>query len=235
MTIQTQYLPEHYVGDGTTADLAFTWRILAKTDIIVLARDADDVVTTLTLDSDFTILDADVNTSSGGTVTLVVPATWDTQDIFIIRDTARTQLVNIEEGSPFPSATVVKVFDRLTMMIQELKYLYRQSLHFSLASTFKDIDVPDPENGTFLGWLDNLLINANIGDMGDEEDVTQDAETFQVTFGSPLANADYQIVSLTANWTTTATWSNKLTTGFLVTFSSPAPASARLVWRVISG
>jgi hypothetical protein len=232
MPIQSQYTPDHYTGDDVEDTFEFTFRILAKVDMIVYTRDEDDVVTILELDSDYTIDDADVNTDDGGSVVLTDPLP-DGTELFLVRDTTRTQLVNIEEGSPFPSATVTKVFDRLTMMIQELKYLYRQALHFSNASTFKDIEVPDPEDGTFLGWLNDLLVNANIGDLGAEVSVTEDEEDYQVTFDSPLANADYQIVSITPSWNTTYSWSDKLTTGFLITFGTPAPADAKLVWRVI--
>lgn len=232
--IQTIYTPEHYTGDGSTAELPFTWRILAKADLIVLAKDpATEEVTTLELDSDYTIDDSDVDTDDGGDVVLDDPAEWEDFEIFLIRHTTRTQLVNIEEGSPFPAATVIKVFDRLTMMIQDLDYRLRQALKFANASTFKDVDVPDPEDGTFLGWQDDVLVNANIGDLGDEVDVDADEETYQVTFDTPLLNADFEVVSLTANWNTTLTWSNKLTTGFLITFGTPAPADAKLTWRVI--
>lgn len=234
MPLQSIYQPEHYTGNGSTANLPFNWRILAKTDVVVKAKNTSGVVTTLVLNTDFTIADADVNTDNGGNVVLTTPATWNTQEIFIIRDTSRTQLVNIESSTPFPAATVTKVFDRLTMMIQEMHYRDRKALRFADSSTFKDINVPDPLNGTFLGWLNSLLANINIGDSRKEETVTLGATTKSVVFDSAQANANYLILGLTTNWATTTEWSNKLTTGFTVTFGTPAPTGAKLVWSVLS-
>lgn len=151
--IQTIYTPEHYVGDGVTAILPFTWRILAKGDLLVLAKHPTTlVITSLVLDTDYTIADADVDVEAGGDVVLMIPATWDTYDIFLVRETAKTQLVHMPEGSPFSTAAVETVLDRLTMMAQELKYLYRQSLHFDVASEAVDVLLADPEGGNLIRY-----------------------------------------------------------------------------------
>ncbi len=151
MPLQTIYLPEHYTSNGSQTDYPFSWRILAKSDLIAITRTTAGLETVLTLDSDYTINDLDVNTPDGGDVLLTVPLPAGVQ-LFLVRDTVKTQLVNIEEGSPFPAATVTKVFDRMTMMIQELIYLYRQTLHFSNASIFKDITLTDPQANRVLAW-----------------------------------------------------------------------------------
>jgi len=230
--IQTQYTPSHYTGNGTLDTYGFSFRILAKSDLLVLTRDADDVVVTLQLDSDYTIDDAYVDVDGGGSVVLTDPLA-DGTELFFIRDTARTQLVNIEEGSPFPTATVIKVFDRLTMMLQELKYLTRKALKFANASTFVDVDVPDPDNGALLSWLNDLLINTNIGDQGEEIDVTAGLGEVDITFATPLADANYQVIAITTNWNTTTNWSDKLTTGFTITFGTVAPTGAKLSYRIL--
>jgi hypothetical protein len=118
--IQSQYAPEVYAGNGSLTAFAFTWRILAKTDVIAITQVvATGVVTIKTLNTDYTIADGDVNTDDGGDVVFGTAPPTGT-NVYIFRDTARTQLVNIEEGSPFPAATVTKVFDRLTIIVQEL-------------------------------------------------------------------------------------------------------------------
>lgn len=232
--IQTIYDPEHYTGNNTVATFAFNWRILAKTDLLVLSRATDGTVTTLVLDTDYTVPTSSVNNPAGGSITLTGGNLATGVQLFIVRATAETQLVHIEEGSPFPTATVEEVFDRLTMMIQELRYLLRQTLHFAQSSTEVDITAPEPSEGTFLGWVSGLLVNGTLlGDKGAEESVTQDATTFDVVFATATADANYQIVSLTTNWATTVEWSAKATTGFTVTFGNPAPANAKLVWRVL--
>lgn len=236
--IQTIYVPEHYTGDGVTAALPFTWRILAKSDVLVLAKHpTTGVVTTLVLDSDYTIANDDVDVDVGGDVVLDTPGDWEDYEIFILRETAKTQLVNLTEESPFPVATVNKVFDRLTMMVQELRYLARKALKFANASTFVDVDVPDPEDNQILAWLGGELVNADVSgttvQIGDEVAVDEEAGFVDVVFATPLSSADYQVVSITTNWNTTADWSNKTVNGFRITFGSQAPASAKAVWRVI--
>lgn len=150
--IQNQYTPEHYTGDGVTANLPFAWRILTKTDLTVYAVSTAGAISTLTLDTDYTIADADVDTEEGGDVVLTVPATWDDYEIFLVRGTSMTQLVHMPEGAPFSTAAVEKVLDRLTMMAQELKYLYRQSIHYPTASAAVDVTLAEPEAGNLIQY-----------------------------------------------------------------------------------
>lgn len=160
MPIQSIYSPDHYSGDDVEDTFEFTFRILAKADLVAYTRDEDDVIAILELDSDYEIDDADVDTDDGGSVVLTDPLP-DGTELFLVRKTTRTQLVNIEEGSPFPAAVVTKVFDRLTMMIQDVDYRLRQALAFSNASTFNDKDAPEPTNGKPLAWLSTALVNTS--------------------------------------------------------------------------
>ena len=163
--ISTIYVPDHYPGDGVEDTFAFSWRILAKTDLVVLTKViATGVVATLVLDTDFTVDDADVDTDDGGVIVLVDPATDlpTGTSIYILRHTARTQLVNLEEGLGFTPALVMKALDRLTMIAQEQDEELSRALKFGQVSSYDDIDVPDPQADKVLGWnataddLDNL-------------------------------------------------------------------------------
>jgi len=158
--IQTDYTPEHYTGTGALTNYAFTWRILRKQDLIAITRDTSDVVVTLTLDTDYTIADSSVNNGAGGEIVLTSPLALNTE-LFLNRETDLTQKVHIEEGSPFPSSVVEEVFDRLTMMLQEARYLYRQSLHFPTSSTVADVTVPEPDTKLLLQWLSSALVNSD--------------------------------------------------------------------------
>jgi hypothetical protein len=233
--ISSQYSPDFYNGDGIEDTFDFTFRILQKSDLLVkVLTVATGVVVTLVLDTDYTIADAWVDADGGGEIVTTDPvATGDR--IFLIRNTARTQLVNLVEGSPFPAATVTKVFDRLTMMIQELYYRNRQALKFRDVSTVKDKDVPDPQDGFFLGWLNQELANLEIDAfvfIGDTEAVSQDAVSFAVVFATPLADTSYDIMNVSFNWLTGWHYQNKTVNGFTIVFGNPAPAGAELVWRV---
>lgn len=206
--IQNTYAPEHYVGDGVTTDLAFAFRILAKSDMYVYAKDSDGVVTTLVLDTDYSIDDADVDTDDGGTVVLTVAATWDTQDIWLIRETARTQLVDLVEFGTFPAEVIEKSFDRLTMISQELWYVYRQTLHYPYQSLRVDPEI-----------------------LGDVADVVETETSVAIVFDTELDDANY-LITATPNWDTTVYKSGVLTTGFTLNFGTAAPASATVDWRV---
>lgn len=160
MSISTIYSPEHFVGDGTQDTYEFSWRILAKTDLVAITKTTLGVVTVLVLDTDYTIADADVNNSAGGEIVLTVDLP-NTVELFLIRATARTQEINIPEGQAFPSSVVNEGFDRLTMMIQEIDYAIRQCLRFPNSSTFVDIEVPEPENSLLLQWSSLILANSD--------------------------------------------------------------------------
>jgi len=149
--LQTDYTIDHYTGTGALTDYAFTWRILQKNDLVAITKDTNDVVTTLTLDTDYTIDNAYVNNSSGGSIVLATALADGTQ-LFLTRQTDLTQLVHLEEGSPMPSSVLEEVFDRLTMITQELKYLFRQTLHFPDSSLSLDVEVADPTAGSLLQW-----------------------------------------------------------------------------------
>lgn len=238
MPISTIYTPDFYDGNGVDTTFVFDWRILAKSDVVVkVLTVATEAVVTLVLDTDYTIADEWVDNEDGGEIDLTLPLATGKR-IWLIRETAKTQLVNLLEGSPFPAATVTKVFDRLTMMIQELKYLSRMALKFRAVSTFVDVDVPDPQEALFLSWINNLLVNRAMVEetdestVGAEETITLNATTFAVVFGTPADNTNYQILSVGPNWLTSWFWSAKTVNGFTINFSNPAPASAKASWRV---
>jgi len=163
--IQTVFTPDHYTGTGLLTDYAFTFRILTKADMLVQTKTAGGTVTDLVLDTDYTIANAYVNNSAGGQIVLATALASGTE-LFLNRQTALTQLVHLEEGAPIPSSVFEEVFDRLTMMAQELKYLTRKALHFPTTTTVVDITVEDPEAGQLLRWntdedmVENVLASA---------------------------------------------------------------------------
>jgi hypothetical protein len=235
MTISTGYVPDYYDGDDSEDTFTFSWRILAKTDLVAkVLTVASGVVVDLVVDTDFTIDPVWIDAPGGGQVVLTAPvATGDR--LFLIRDTSKTQLVNIVEGSPFPAAAVTKVFDRLTMMIQELVYLARQSLKFRAVSLFKDIDVPDPEELGVLGWHADLLVNLleiDAAFLGGEEDVTTGDATKVIVFSTPQADTTYEVIGIAPNWLTGFYWTTKTINGFTIVFSNPAPSGSKVGWRV---
>lgn len=70
--IDTSDVSDRYEGDDSTATYDFDFRIFAKSDLAVKVRGPnDDADTVLTIGTDYTIPDGDVNNDDGGTITLV--------------------------------------------------------------------------------------------------------------------------------------------------------------------
>lgn len=207
MPIQSQYTPDVFTGDGVEDTFTFTFRILAKADLIAITRDAADIVTVLELNSDYTIANSDVDAAGGGDVVLTDPL-GDGTKIFLVRNTTRTQLVNIEEGSPFPAAVVTKVFDRHLMMIQELYYKMRKALKFADSSEFIDFTLPEPSAGALLQWnsAETALQNVIASTLGlthtivDIDVTAGEAEGIVVTHG--MGSSSAKIIGFTPTWFT---------------------------------
>lgn len=226
MPIQTQYSQERYVGNGTVNTYPFTWRILAKTDLIVLTDNAG-VVTTLDLNSDYTIADADVNTADGGDVVLSAPLPAGVV-LVLQRHTAQTQLVNIEEGSPFPAAVITKEFDRLTMMIQDLQYQMRQTLSFPPTSGIDDSFLPPPEAGMLIRWNDAETGFENVAASALELThviITQAvaAGAFQAIITHNLGSTAAKLIGFTPNWQTGFSLISQTANTITIEFSVECP------------
>src|ERR1043166_10297376 len=95
--IESAYQPETYLGNGSQVTFPFSFRILAKSDVIVIRQDSvTSIAETLDIVSDYNISDADVNTDDGGDVVMVTAPT-STETILIFRHTSRNQLINLIE------------------------------------------------------------------------------------------------------------------------------------------
>jgi hypothetical protein len=232
--IQTQYQPDSYAGNNIADTFAFNWPILAKSDLVAKTKVvATGVVAILILDIDYTIDDLDVGiAANGGDVVLTNPLATGT-NLYLLRRTPLVQLDQIKEAGVFPAAMVMEMADRLTMMIQEADWRLRTALKFADTSDFFDIDVPDPQDNYYLGWLNNLLINTSLGQLGNSVTVTGSATFTDITFAAALPDTDYQIVSLVTSWNTTTSFANKTVNGFRVNYGTAAPGGGgTLVWRV---
>lgn len=229
MPLQNIYIPDHYSGDSSQDTFSFSWRILVKSDLVALTKVvATGLTTTLVLDTDYTIDDSDVDNAAGGDVVLTDPLPTGT-DIYLIRATAKTQLVELVEGGTFPAAVITRFLDRLTMMVQEQQYLLRQTLHFSLASTFKDVEVENPVSGKLIGWNSDLdmAINFTVGDLeiGDTPIITVAilAAAFNGTIPHTLG-ASAKVLGLSTTWHTTVKVGTITATTIPVEFGTEVPA-----------
>lgn len=105
-----------YTGNGVTTTFSFPYLFQVDADLVVLKTEiSSGTVTTLTLNSDYTV------TGAGGTSGNVVFATAPSAlfQITIYRDPALTQEVTFTDG-PLPADSLNDVADKLTMIAQRL-------------------------------------------------------------------------------------------------------------------
>ncbi len=121
-TVTDNYVPQHFTGNGSTVDFAFTWPITDTSDIVVIIRTiatgAEDVLTETT---DYEVSAINNDYSSGGTVTTVATYTSASQ-ISILRDTPPTQNTGlvVSGSNVLREDSLEDAYDKLTLLVQQL-------------------------------------------------------------------------------------------------------------------
>lgn len=111
MTVTTTKVQDSFVGDGVTADFAFTFPTLDAAWVKVLVAGVE-VTATVTLNLNQT-------TSPGGTVTpLLVPIAG--AEVVVLREVPLTQETLYSSYAAFPSAVHEAALDKMTMVDQQL-------------------------------------------------------------------------------------------------------------------
>lgn len=117
MTVSTEVNENTYTGNGTTTVFPYQFRIFSKSDLVVQVSDLNENVTTLTLDTNYTVSGA--GGYRGGNVTLMAPLASGWR-ISIARELEITQDTDLRNQGKFFAETHEDVFDRLTMLIQQV-------------------------------------------------------------------------------------------------------------------
>lgn len=125
MTVSTEVDHNDYVGNGVTTQFPYTFRVFKKSDLVVTVLDLSQNMTTLILDTDYTVSGAGGYT--GGNVTLSAPLTsgWK---ISITRVLPVTQETDLRNQGKFFAEVHENAFDKLTMLIQRALSLFGLSL-----------------------------------------------------------------------------------------------------------
>lgn len=139
-------------GDGVTTSFSYPVRFLDKAEIVVILRDADDVDTIQTLNTDYTI--AGSSWPSGGSVVFsVAPASGF--KVVRYRQTQAKQIVDLANKAKNNAESVEQQLDRLTMVSQDLgataSALSSRAVLYSRGYTGKKA-IAEPEAGKILGW-----------------------------------------------------------------------------------
>lgn len=117
-----------YTGNGVTTDFSYGWRIFSKSDLVVYETDSAGVVTTLVVDTDYTV--SGVLDSGGGTITRVGGALPTGSEWLIKSNLSPTQLTDFQNQGAFFPETHENALDKLTRLIQELREFSTRAVSF---------------------------------------------------------------------------------------------------------
>lgn len=116
MTVTSSLSRVSYSGNGATVLFTVPFYFLENSHIKVVLTLSSGTVTTLVLNTDYTVSGAGV--VSGGTITCVTaPPTGST--LVIARNVPVTQETDYQPNDPFPAQTHERALDKLTMIAQQ--------------------------------------------------------------------------------------------------------------------
>lgn len=186
-----------YTGNGAVDTYSYSYKIFANTDLLVTVRDTDDVETTLTLTTDYTV--TGVGSSSGGNVVLVNSAqAWldgdgdlKTNYILTIRRVRPIkQLTDIRNQGAFYPETHEDTFDSLVMIDQQQQDEIDRSVKLSETTDPDDFDTAIP--ASLVGNPGASIIVNDDGDGftdGPTADAISDAQANAVSAAADAAQA----------------------------------------------
>lgn len=149
MTVQNTSTKTRANGNGSLTAFSFNFKVFADTDLEVYIIDADGVEAIQTLNVDYTVAINAV--SEGGTVTMsVAPAVGE--EIFIRRILAFTQPTDIPAVGSLREEQVENEFDRLCMLVQQLKEQLDRALTLPITDSDGGLTFPAPSPGKYIKW-----------------------------------------------------------------------------------
>jgi hypothetical protein len=231
-------------GNGSATSFPFTFKVFSKEDIQVELTDTAAVITTLVLDSDYSVaVNSDQDASPGGTVTYPIsgsPLVLGAK-LVVLGALENEQTTDLPAGGAYRAKVVEDALDRTVIQVQQLAELQGRALTLPASAATADTTLPAPESDKLIGWntAANALINldptslATVIAFG-----TANANQFtgngsQVNFtltSNPgaLANLDVSVGGVTQLPTTDYTWS-----GTTLTFTTAPPNGAPILARYL--
>jgi hypothetical protein len=119
-----------YAGDGSTATFPFTFKVFSAGDLeVATLSTASGAIAELALTTDFTAsLNANQDTSPGGSITLVAGGLAVGLQLSITTDMAETQAVNLVNGGGFFPDVINAALDTVTILIQQLSAMIGRAI-----------------------------------------------------------------------------------------------------------
>ena len=127
MTVSTTIIKNSHNGNGSTTTFAYSFKIFADSDLVVIIRSSTGTETTKTLTTHYTVTGA--GSASGGTVVFTsgnIPASGET--VVIRRNVPQTQVIDYIANDPFPAETHEEGLDRNTMIAQQVSEATERSI-----------------------------------------------------------------------------------------------------------
>jgi hypothetical protein len=148
-------------GNGVTTVFPFTFKVFTATDILVTYLDTSGVESALVLTTNYTVsLNADQNTSPGGSVTLLVALATATY-ITLTSRLANTQTLALTNSGGFYPESINNALDRTVIEIQQLAEQASRSITIPKSSTASPLlPIPTPLN--VLAWNVNGTAIKNV-------------------------------------------------------------------------
>jgi len=134
MTVSTTIIKSSHNGNGSTTTFAYSFKIFADTDLVVIIRSSAGTETTKTLTTHYTV--AGAGDASGGSITFTsgnIPASGET--VVIRRNVPQTQAIDYIANDPFPAETNEEGLDRTTMIAQQVSEATDRSIKLSRTNT----------------------------------------------------------------------------------------------------
>ena len=132
MTVSSETTRNDYTGNGVTTVFAYSFRIWAESDLLVVQADADGVETVLELTTDYTVSGA--GSTTGGNVTLLSALTSGYK-LAILSAIPALQGQKLSSQGGFSAAVQEASLDKLTRMVQQVDEGVNRALKIPITSS----------------------------------------------------------------------------------------------------
>ncbi|EFM0223653.1 hypothetical protein DA41_002157 [Escherichia coli] len=164
MTVSTEVDHNEYTGNGVTTTFPYTFRIFQKSDLVVQVIDLDENITVLALDTDYAVTGA--GGYRGGNI-ILSKALANGYQISISRELPVTQETDLRNQGKFFAEVHEDAFDKLTMLIQQCRSLFRLALckpssianwYDALNNRIRNLKDPEsPQDAVTLSYLEGYI------------------------------------------------------------------------------
>jgi hypothetical protein len=133
-----------FIGNGSTATFPFAFKVFAATDLEVVTIDeASGALITLALTTDYTAaLNADQDSSPGGSITLTAGNLATGLTLTITTDIPELQGLDLTNGGAFYPDVINAALDRLTILVQQLAVQLSRTLQVPFGDTATNLTLP---------------------------------------------------------------------------------------------